>query len=390
MKTESIQKSIVFWGTYDKGKPRTRLLIKGAESAGYNVIECHADIWRDIEDKSQIIGFQTKLIRSLRLLFSYPRLIFRYMKLPPHDMVVVGYMGQLDILIIWAFAKLRKIPVCWDIFISLYDTVVVDRKILTKSSLAAVILYHIEWVGIRMADLKLFDTREHAAYIEKLYGVPLKSIAHVYVGAEKPFFLRKITISKDKTLPFTVLFYGQFIPLHGIEYIVKAAKLSETRGSKIRWILIGKGQEAQKIDEMISSLGIRSITRIQWVKYEELIDYVLSADVCLGVFNPVGKATRVIPNKVFQILAAGKPLITGDTPAVREILSDDCNDNIMLVSAGSATMILKSVLHMKMQLTNSSTTNKNISHSSNFSYDYHEVGKTFSNIIEQYLSSEKI
>ncbi|MFQ5540401.1 MAG: glycosyltransferase, partial [Candidatus Binatia bacterium] len=45
-------------------------------------------------------------------------------------------------------------------------------------------------------------------------------------------------------------------------------------------------------------------------------------DVCLGLFGTSQKAMRVIPGKAFLALAMGKPLITGDSPAARELLED--------------------------------------------------------------------
>lgn len=340
-------KRIVFWGTYDIGKPRVRLLLAGAREMGLEVIECHSSIWEGIEDKSQLSGMTAKAKRILPLFLAYPFLIYRYLQLPPHDVVVVSYMGQFDILVIWMFARLRGVPICWDVFISLYDTVVIDRKIVPQKSIAALMLYFLEWLSSRAANQLFMDTRTHAEYFEKLYRLRPNSVNHVYVGAESNIFKKKEIIQKPKEV-FTVLFYGQFIPLHGIDTIVRAAKIIEKSEEDVRWILIGKGQEEPRVDELIKKIGVKSIHRISWVPYEQLIEYINEADICLGIFGASGKATRVIPNKVYQILSAGKPLITGDTPAIRELLNE--GPIVRLVNPGSPEALASGVLDLRQAL----------------------------------------
>ena len=341
---------VVYWGTYDTGKPRVRIMLRGLKENGIQVRECHADIWGGIEDKSQISGWSARLCLLAKWLSSYPRLILRYLKLPEHDVVVIGYMGQLDVIVLWPFAKLRRVPIVWDAFLSLYNTVVEDRCMLSKSSPLAKLLLWWEHLACRVADRVVLDTEAHGCYFVETFGLPPSKVGRVFVGAETDVFRPDISRQDESTESrvsgsFTVLFYGQFIPLHSVETVVRAAKLTE--GEEIRWILIGKGQESDKIRALVDELTPTNLNWIEWVPYEQLLGWIHGADVCLGVFGNTEKAQRVIPNKVFQILAAGRPLITGDTPAIRELVSP--SRKIKLVPVGNPEALATAVRSMVVE-----------------------------------------
>jgi glycosyltransferase involved in cell wall biosynthesis len=68
------------------------------------------------------------------------------------------------------------------------------------------------------------------------------------------------------------------------------------------------------------------------VEYDRLPAELHRAGCALGIFGTTGKAQRVIPNKAFQALACGTPLVTADTPAARELLAN--GDNALLVPPG--------------------------------------------------------
>jgi glycosyltransferase involved in cell wall biosynthesis len=340
---------IIAWGTYDLGKPRTRILMRGLRENGVDLEECHTDVWAGVEDKSQVSGLRTKLQLAFKWLLSYPSLIFRYLKAPEHDFVYVGYLGQLDVLVLWPFARLKGARIIWDAFLSLYEMIVEDREYLRASSALAKLLFFWEWCACRAADRIVLDTEAHAAYFVQTFHVPQERMAAVFVGVEPEVFPSRVDLplSRDQKSPFRVLFYGQFIPLHGIETIIRAAQSAEN----VQWIMIGEGQQAEKIKGMLSEHPVENLTWIPWVPYRELIAQIHAADVCLGIFGMTGKATRVIPNKIFQILSAGKPLITMESPAIRELL-DPNMPGVMLVPPGNPNTLLEAVNEARDQREN--------------------------------------
>lgn len=333
------QLRILTWGTYDLSKPRGRILLRALQNAFEQVEECHVDIWGGVADKSQVSEAQARLRFAIRWLLAYPRLLLCWYKQPRPDMVFIGYLGQIDVLVLWPFAKLRGVPIVWDAFISLYNTVVEDRKMFSPKHPVAWLLYSIDWLACRAADRVVLDTRAHADYFVEKFGISHKKTDAVFVGAETEVFRAK-PIERDPEQPFTVLFYGQFIPLHGIPTIIEAARLLENEA--IRWVLIGKGQEEKRIVEMLDSHPLPQLEWIPWVRYEHLIDHIIEADVCLGIFDNGAKAARVIPNKVFQLLSAGKPIITRDSPAVRELIPDEA-DGVWLVTPNDPASLAKAI-----------------------------------------------
>ena len=331
---------VIVWGTYDTSKPRVRLLLRGLREAGVELIEIHAPIWEGVADKGTL-GKGSALWFGLRLLASYPRLIWRFMRAPRADAILVSYPGHLDVLVLWLFAKLRGMPVLWDVFLSAYNTVVEDRQKLQAGGLAARVIRAFEKLAVRAVARPFMDTRSHADYLAALAGLDADDVGHVPVGVEPEAFPPAQSIPGQDGL-IKVLFYGQFIPLHGIETIVEAARLDADK--RIRWTLIGKGQMEPHIRRMLNETPLAHLDWIPWVDYAALITHIHAADVCLGVFGTTDKAGRVIPNKVFQILSAGKPLVTRESADLRALVGPD--PAVGFVAPGDPDALLHAVLEM--------------------------------------------
>ncbi len=338
----------LFWGTFDLGKPRVRILLQGLKENGIAPTIIHKDIWGDVEDKSQVKSSKDKLVKIARFLLAYPILICRYLFAPKHDVVVISYLGHFDVLLIWLFARVRRKKIVWDAFLSLYNTVVEDRKMVSKGSIVAKSLYALEWLACRAADTIVLDTHAHGEYFVNTYNVPREKVKTAFVGAELEKFPTTDHKQAGRNTALNVLFYGQFIPLHGIPVIHDAALL--LRNENINWTIIGEGQMASTFAEALEKKPLSKLNWIKWVQYEELVSQIHKADICLGIFGDTDKASRVIPNKVFQIISSGVPLVTMDSPAIREIFTEP-RPGVKLSKAGNAEDLAEKILQMREELT---------------------------------------
>src|SRR6185295_12985709 len=83
---------------------------------------------------------------------------------------------------------------------------------------------------------------------------------------------------------------------------------------------------------------------VPWVEYEQLAGELHRAGCALGIFGTSAKALRVIPNKAFQALACGTPLVTADTPAARELLVD--GESALLVPPGDPEVLAGALVRL--------------------------------------------
>lgn len=295
-----------------------RVLLRGLKEAGAEVIPCHVRVWEDAADKMAGLGGLAAPGRALRLGWAWLRLAARFARLPDYDVLIVGYVGHLDVLLARILTRFRRRPVVLNALVSLYDTVVVDRALVPERSARARFLRWLDRTAFRLADRVLIDTDAHGRHLSAAYGVPAERLITVRVGAD-PTGLPETPPPPPVDGPVTVLYFGTYIALHGVTTILQAARLLAGRDD-IRFEMLGRGQELAAARAEGDGPNVRFDVR--WVDRPALLQAIARSHVCLGVFGTGAKAGRVIPCKVYDALAMGRPVVTADTPAARELLTD--------------------------------------------------------------------
>ena len=155
------------------------------------------------------------------------------------------------------------------------------------------------------------DTVAHRDFYRDTLNVPAEKLSVIYVGASDDFQAAPLK-AKPEGAPLDILFYGSFLPLHGIPTILEAARLAR-QDATLRWTILGDGPEKEAC--LKSAHDLPHLQFEKPIPYEKLCARIHEADIVLGVFGETAQASRVIPNKVFQALAAGRPVITRQSPA---------------------------------------------------------------------------
>ncbi len=301
---------VAYFGTYERRYPRNAQVVSCLRRAGVEVVERHEAVWE---------GQEQKWNAGARVLPRLARAELRLLRARSEDVdaVLVGYPGHFDLPAARRFARGR--PVVFNPLVSLVDTFVGDRGRFRRGSLPARLLQAIDRRALRAADLVVADTDANADFLAELAGIPRERVPVCLVGAEERVF----GPGWSPEGPPTALFVGKLIPLHGLETILEAARLAP----EVRVRVIGSGQLQPLLDARPEN-----VEWAPWVEYERLPGELRRAACALGIFGRSDKAARVIPNKAFQALACGVPLVTADTAAARELLTDE--ENALLVPPG--------------------------------------------------------
>ena len=303
--------TVLAFGTYNVRKhPRVGILIEGLRRNGCKVEEINHPLELSTAQRVDILKKPWKLFgfgwRLLNLWWRLSKDAKRWLAANGEpDAVLVGYMGHFDVLL--AHHMFKNVPIVLDHLIFAGDTAK-DRG---ARGLKVALLNRLDHMATHAASLVVVDTIEHRHMLES----DVRSMV-VPVGAQDEWYAaswRTKTIERNG-----VVFFGLYTPLQGTPVIARALVELALRGITPKVTMIGKGQDYEQVRAITYGLG--TVEFRDWVEPEDLPSLVASHAVALGIFSTTPKGLHVVPNKVYQSVAAGCAVITSDTaPQRREL-----------------------------------------------------------------------
>ena len=309
-------KRVLFWGRYDHGYSKNRVNMALFRALGWEV-EFFDVKWccrfGDVEAWLRGLGRRAK-----------------------PDLVFVPVCRQRDIAAACRWAHRRGIKVIFDPMISAWDKKVLEQKKWKADEPRAKRLLKWERKLMAMPDFITWDTSCHVDFAAEYLEVLREKMAPLFTGTDEKVF-RPTGEMPPTDGRFRVLYHGAYLPLHGTETIVEAARM--TQNLPIEWDFLGWG--AYKASTEAKAAGLKNVRFLDRVPYEKVPAVISAHDVVLGVFGTTAKAARVIGNKVYECMACGRPTInefcTGYPPDAKECKA------IKFIPAGDAAALVKAV-----------------------------------------------
>jgi len=157
------------------------------------------------------------------------------------------------------------------------------------------------------------------------------SIGNVFKETEKVIIVRNFPVI-DRFLPrklssknklrdknFSIIYIGGVSKVYGIAQIVKALEYFSL-DSNVRVSLIGKFSSPDYQKEIMSLEGFKKINYLGWVIPKMIPSYLSQADAGIVCVPPNPNSLESEPNKLFEYMAAGIPVIASNFTLWKEII----------------------------------------------------------------------
>jgi glycosyltransferase involved in cell wall biosynthesis len=146
--------------------------------------------------------------------------------------------------------------------------------------------------------------------------------------------------------PFTIGYAGHLYPWKGVPLVIEAiAALTDTRG-----LIIGgheREDDLARLGALVDQLDCASrVTFTGRVAPVDVAPLLKQADVLI-LPNPASAISTAFtsPLKLFEYMAAGRPIVASDLPSIREVLTD--GRNALLVAPGNPQALTAAVRRLQ-------------------------------------------
>jgi colanic acid biosynthesis glycosyl transferase WcaI len=263
------------------------------------------------------------LRRTVNYLSFVPTAAWRALRLGRCDALVATSPQFFCAAAGWLAAALRRQPFVFDLRDLWPDSIVALGA--ARPSLAIRVLEKAELALYARAASVVCVTR---AFVENLAsrGVDREKLAFVPNGVDLAFWARDADGQgwrarlRLKTGHVVASYVGTVGLAHGIATILDAAALVQARDPRVRFVIVGDGADRERIAAMTAARGLSNVLLTGQVPHDEVPAVLAGTDVSLVLLRKAALFRTVLPSKMFESMAAARPIVLGVDGEARAVL----------------------------------------------------------------------
>jgi len=261
-------------------------------------------------------------------------------KLWNKDVIFVSYMGYFLVIFIRLFSKK---PIIFDYYVSLHEMMCGDRNLFASDSWRGKFTFWLDKKSLELADHIIVDTTPLIEGAVNTYGIDRNKFMRLPVAVNEEM-IHPVDVPRHKEV-FTLVYMGSYIPFHGVDKVMEAAKILQDKDVKVHFLMLGDGQTYKQNTQLAKDLKLNNVEFISYVSMEELNIYYNASDVTLGAFSGSERSKMFITNKAYESFAVGKPHLTVENNALNELFTD--NKDIFYIQNPSSEELANRIIEIK-------------------------------------------
>lgn len=218
----------------------------------------------------------------------------------------------------WALARLKRARFLFEVR-DLWPRFAVAMGVIRNPLLIAA-AEGLERFLYRQADQVVVNS---PGFLDHVQSRGARRVALIPNGADPLLFdahapaedLRRLYRLENKTV---VLYAGAHGPANDLQVVLEAARQLENE--PIHFLLVGDGKDKPRLQQLAAAWGLKNVTFLPPIPKREMPTVLRAADIGLAILKPLEEYKTTYPNKVFDYMAAGLPILLVIDGVIRQVV----------------------------------------------------------------------
>lgn len=243
----------------------------------------------------------------------------------------------------WLLSRLKRVPFLFEVR-DLWPEFAIAIGVLKNKTIIRM-SYWLESFLYSHADQMVVNSPGFISLVEARGGknillIPNGADPEMFDPSEKGLAFRKENRLEDA---FVILYAGAHGISNDLGVVLSAAKQTMNK-KEIKYVLVGDGKEKQNLIQEAESLNLTNVLFLPPVPKNKMAEVIASADACVAILKPLELYKTTYPNKVFDYMAAGRPILLVIDGVIRDVVEKaNCG---RFITPGDSEALSKAVIEL--------------------------------------------